>query len=140
MIHPVSINKLLAIHLLLIISLLLTGCPTPEADAESEGEETGFLEMINSGLEEMTSSLAGTVYIDGRPQAYGTIQVWDEEENLVAQERANGSGHFRITDLKAQRYYIRYLNASGAYFGEPIMVQLRPGRPEVLDLELSSDR
>ncbi len=134
MIHPRTVPRLISLSLMIILSLFLFGCPNP--DGEENGEGTSFLEMINEGIEDMPSSLTGTVYVNGRVQAFGTIQVYDEEDNLVAQERANLNGHYRITDLRARTYYIVYLNASGSPLGEPIMVQLRPGRPEVVDLEI----
>jgi hypothetical protein len=137
MIHPDKFPRLISIPAILILALLLFGCPNPEGEENGEGEGTSFLEMINEGLEDMPSSLTGTVYVNGRVQAFGTIQVYDEEDHLVAQERANLYGHFRIVDLRAQTYYLVYLNASGSALGEPVMVQLRPGRPEVFDLEIT---
>lgn len=121
-----------------ILLLSLVGCPQPEGEDNGDDSDSGFVsDFVDSAWGEALGSIAGTVYIDGNPQAYGTVQALNEEGKLVAQERCNQTGHFRIMGLRHGTYRLVYLNARGAPFGEETIVRVRPGRFESVDLELS---
>ena len=90
-----------------------------------------------SALRNVKASISGTVYLDGRP-SFGTVVLLDMNGKQVAQQQTNMNGHFRITDIPAGRYQIQYLNNHGIPFGEPSIVEVRLGRPETVDLKLSS--
>jgi hypothetical protein len=91
-----------------------------------------------NALTKIKSSIAGTVYIDGRPQAFGTVQAW-KDGALIAQERATQSGHYQIKDLDPGTYSIVYLNARGNPFGGETIVEVRRGRFEQVDLQLTGN-
>ena len=121
-----------------VLLLSLVGCP--ESAGEDTGEDSGsgiVSEFVDSAWGEALGSIAGTVYIDGNPQAYGTVQALDEEGKLIAQERCNQTGSFRIRGLRQGIYRLVYLNARGSPFGEATVVRVRPGRFERVDLELT---
>ncbi len=88
------------------------------------------------GLKNVKASIAGTVYIDGRPQAFGTVQAW-RDGAMVQQQRCGQSGHFHLKDLNAGKYTVVYLNARGAPIGGETVVQVRLGRFETVDLYLT---
>jgi hypothetical protein len=92
-----------------------------------------------SQLQNVKGSIGGTVYVDGRPQAFGTVQAYLGDQ-LVGQERCSQSGHFTIRDLSPGTYTVIYLNASGGPIGGETIVELRLGRFEQVDLELSVQR
>ncbi len=121
-----------------ILLLSLVGCP--ESAGEDNGDDSGsgiVSEFVDSAWGEALGSISGTVYIDGNPQAFGTVQALDEEGIMIAQERCNQTGHFTIRGLRQGTYRLVYLNARGAPFGEETVVRVRPGRFERVDLELS---
>jgi len=89
-----------------------------------------------SQLKKVKSKIAGTVYVDGRPQAYGTVQAY-KDGTLVAQERCGDSGHYTLPDLDPGTYTLVYLNARGAPIGGDTVVEVRMGRFETVDLELT---
>ncbi|MCX6645979.1 MAG: hypothetical protein NTY09_06445 [bacterium] len=92
-------------------------------------------------LKGVKGSISGTVYIDGRPQAFGTIQVFklDDAGNstYVAQDRCTETGHYIIQGLDAGTYSVTYLNARGNPIGGNTTVEVRLGRFEPLDLNLT---
>jgi hypothetical protein len=121
-----------------ILLLSLVGCPESAGEDNGEDSDSGIVsEFVDSAWGEALGSIAGTVYVDGNPQAYGTVQALDEEGKLIAQERCNQTGHFRIMGLKQGIYRLIYLNARGSPFGGETVVRVRPGRFERVDLELS---
>jgi len=87
-------------------------------------------------LKKVKLKIAGTVFIDGRPQAYGTVQAW-KDGALVGQIRATQSGHYNLANLDPGTYTLVYLNARGAPIGGETVVQVRMGRFETVDLELT---
>jgi len=98
-----------------------------------------FLSFTLMGFEcdvEAKSKIGGTVFIDGRPQAYGTVQAWQDGE-LVAQTRCNQTGHYTLPNLDAGTYTLVYLNARGAPIGGETIVEARMGRFEPVDIELN---
>jgi hypothetical protein len=98
----------------------------------------GALSGISCGrLKNIKASVSGTVYMDGRPVS-GTVILTDQNEQVIAQERTNTNGHFRITDLQPGTYYIQYLNYQGVPWSTRQLVEVRLGRPEVVDLQLSA--
>jgi hypothetical protein len=115
------------------------GCPKPESD-DTEGDGPNVLGAIQNELNNTPGQLSGTVFLDGRPQAYGTVQVLDLEGKLVGQERAGQTGHYRILDLLPGDYDVVYLSASGNPIGQKIRVRIRPGRFEQLDLEFTTQQ
>lgn len=122
-----------------ILLLSLVGCPEPKGEDNGDDSGSGLVsDFVDSAWGEALGSIAGTVYINGNPQAFGTVQALDEEGKLVAQERCNQTGHFRILGLRQGTYRLVYLNARGAQFGEETVVRVRPGRFERVDLELST--
>jgi hypothetical protein len=92
-------------------------------------------------MKSVKGSISGTVYIDGRPQAFGTIQVYkmDGTPNgtYVAQDRCTETGHYIIQGLDAGTYQVTYLNARGNPVGGVTTVEVRLGRFEPLDLNLT---
>ena len=99
----------------------------PGSDSDNDGPAIQF---------EAKSKIAGTVYIDGRPQAYGTVQAWLDGA-MVAQERCTQSGHYVLANLEAGTYTLVYLNARGAPIGGETIVEARVGRFEQVDIELT---
>jgi len=112
-----SSNRTLAalLGILLLVMLLGTAC---------------------SAFRNIKASIAGTVYVDGRPQAFGTVQAYLGTA-LISQERCTQSGHYQIRDLDPGDYTIVYLNARGAPLGGETYVTVRLGRFETVDLQLS---
>ncbi len=95
----------------------------PETDTVSEG------------------NIAGTVFMDGKPFAFCTVQafmVTGAEETLVAQERVTTAGHYQLKNLEPGMYKLVCLNPQGNPVGEPTTVEVRAGRFEQVDLVLSS--
>ncbi len=90
-------------------------------------------------MRNIKGSIGGTVYVDGRPQAFGTVQAYLGDQ-LVGQERCSQSGHFTIRNLDPGTYTVIYLNAQGGPIGGETIVELRLGRFEQVDLELSVQR
>lgn len=88
------------------------------------------------GLSNIKGSISGTVFVDGRPQAFGTVQVLMDGQ-LIAQERCTQTGHYIIKGLSAGTYEVVYLNARGNPIGEATVVQVRMGRFEQVDLQLT---
>jgi hypothetical protein len=82
-------------------------------------------------------SISGTVYVDGRPQAFGTVQVYNELGTLVSSDRCTETGHYIIRGLDAGRYEVTYLNARGSPIGQPTIVEVRLGRFEQVDLNIT---
>jgi len=91
-----------------------------------------------SQLTNIKASIAGTVYIDGRPMPHGTVQAINEAGHVVGQERTSASGHYIIKDLDPGTYKLVFLNANGMQFGKETTVEVRRGRFEQVDLELSA--
>ena len=87
-------------------------------------------------MRNVKGSISGTVYVDGRPQAFGTVTVSTEEGQFVAQERCTETGHYMLRGLDAGTYLVTYLNARGNPLGEPTKVEVRIGRFEQVDLNL----
>lgn len=87
------------------------------------------------GMSNIKGSISGTVFVDGRPQAFGTVQVL-RDGIMVAQERCTQTGHFIIKGLDAGTYDVVYLNARGNPVGDVTVVQVRMGRFETVDLQL----
>ena len=112
-----SKNSTLALTLILVLLFSMTG-------------------IACGGLSKVKSKIAGTVYIDGRPQAYGTVQAW-KDDTMVIQERCSQSGHFNLAALDPGTYTLVYLNARGAPIGGDTIVHVRIGRFETVDLELT---
>ncbi len=113
--------------------------PRPSSMAIAGLALTAILLLTSCGqLRNIKASIAGTVYIDGRPVAFGTVQVVNEAGVVVAQERTTSSGHYQIKDLDPGTYKVVYLNARGVRFGRETMIEVRRGRFEQVDLELSS--
>ena len=90
-----------------------------------------------SQLANIKASISGTVYMDGRPVAFGTVQAINDAGQVVASERTGSSGHYLLKDLDPGRYKLVYVNANGALFGKETIVEVRRGRFETVDLELS---
>ena len=90
-----------------------------------------------SKLKNIKAPVTGTVYMDGRP-ASGTVAIKDEGGTVIAQERTNINGHFRITDLNPGTYKIVYFNYQGVPWKTEQVIQIRLGRPEVVELQLNS--
>jgi len=88
------------------------------------------------GLGNIKGSISGTVYVDGRPQAFGTVQVFTADGQYIASERCTQTGHYIIQGLDAGTYEITYLNARGAPLGQVTTVEVRLGRFEPVDLQL----
>lgn len=88
------------------------------------------------GMGSIKGSISGTVFVDGRPQAFGTVQV-HKDGHMIAQERCTQTGHYIIKGLDAGTYEVLYLNARGNPIGEVTIVQVRMGRFEQVDLELT---
>jgi hypothetical protein len=130
----------LAISILLLIMVpALSGCPdNGQRYNSTEDEESGhgFLETANPS--QHPGQISGTVYVNGNPQAFGTVQVFDMDGNQAGQERCTEYGHYTIKDLLPGRYNVVYLSASGRQLGEPTMVQVRPGRMEQVDLHIEA--
>jgi hypothetical protein len=89
-----------------------------------------------SQLTRIKAQIAGTVYVDGRPQAFGTVQAY-KDGALISQERCTQSGHYQLKDLDPGEYTIVFLNARGAPIGGETIVDVRLGRFEQVDLQLS---
>jgi len=98
-----------------------------------------FLGTACDRLRNVKGSIGGTVFVDGRPQAFGTVQAY-LGDTVVGQERCSQSGHYTIRDLEAGTYTLIYLNAMGAPIGGETIVELRLGRFEQVDLQLSVQR
>lgn len=96
----------------------------------------GMTGMSCNMADKVKAKIAGTVYVDGRPQAYGTVQAWKDGQ-MVAQERCTQSGHYNIANLDPGTYTLVYLNARGAPIGGDTIVEVRIGRFETVDLELT---
>jgi hypothetical protein len=118
-------NRILIPLLLILMALVLTSA------------SCGFMKSVKG-------SISGTVYIDGRPQAFGTVQVYklDDAGNgtYISQDRCTETGHYIIQGLDAGKYEITYLNARGAPVGGVTTVEVRLGRFEPLDLNLTVQR
>jgi len=126
--------------LLLILFPVLCGCPPDSErynsqDSDEETERT-FLDIANPS--QHPGQISGTVYVDGNPQAYGTVQVFDMDGNQAGQERCTQYGHYTVKDLLPGRYNVVYLSSSGRQLGEPTMVEVRSGRMEQVDLEIET--
>ncbi len=135
--------KLKSIYIIIIFLLpvfTMCGCPEPSPGSNpgngDQSDSSGEHSFINP--EGFPGSIAGTVYLDGRPLPYGTVQAFDSESKLAAQERCTLAGHYTLKDLLPGRYSLICLGASGAPIGKETIVQVRPGRFEQVDLELSS--
>jgi hypothetical protein len=89
-------------------------------------------------LRNLKASIAGTVYMDGRQQAWGTVQAMNEAGQVVAQERCTDSGHYQLKNLDPGRYTLVYVNNMGVPYGGETVVEVRRGRFEQVDLYLSS--
>ncbi len=86
------------------------------------------------------ASVSGTAYMDGRP-IQGTILLLDMNGTVVNQCRTGMNGHYQIRDVSAGKYELRFLNMQGVPFGREVSIEVRLGRPERVDLQLSaSDR
>jgi len=88
-------------------------------------------------MRNVKASIAGTVYMDGRPVS-GTVVVYDMNGQEVAQARTTLEGHFIIKGLNPGTYKLRYLNMQGFPFGSEKVVEVRLGRFEQVKIELSS--
>lgn len=119
----------------LIFSFTLTGCPEAE-NSNGESEGTVWNQFVDSAMGDALGSIAGTVYINGRPEAFGTVQVLNEDGKQVASDRATQFGHYTIRGINQGTYRLVYLNARGAPVGEETVVRVRPGRLEQVDLLL----
>ena len=98
----------------------------------------GLLGTVSCGrLKQIKGSISGTVYMDGRPVS-GTIILKDANGATIAQERTNTGGHYRITDLEPGTYIVQYLNYQGVPWAKTQTVEVRIGRPEIVDLQLSA--
>jgi len=118
---------------------ILVGClPEDNAKRDDKKDTTDSAFFSAADPANFVGSIGGTVYINGHPQAFGTVQVFDTEGNLVSQERCSQTGHYTIKDLKPGTYKLVYLNARAAPLGEETIVQVRPGRFEQVDLQLST--
>ncbi len=124
---------------LVAFAAILVGCP-PEDNARRDDKKDTTDPAFFSAADpaNFVGSIGGTVYVDGNPQAYLTVQVFDSEGNLASQERCNQTGHFTIKDLKPGTYKLIVLNARAAPIGEETIVQVRPGRFEQVDLQIST--
>jgi hypothetical protein len=92
-----------------------------------------------SRLMNIKASIAGTVYMDGRPVAFGTVQAINEGGTVVGSERTTDSGHYIIKNLDPGTYTLVYLNSNGVQFGRETTVQVRRGRFETVNLEISME-
>jgi len=90
-------------------------------------------------LRNLKASIAGTVYMDGRPAGWGTVQLLNEAGQVVAQERCTDSGHYNIRNLDPGRYTMVWLNNQGVPYGGETVVEVRRGRFEQVDLYLTRD-
>jgi hypothetical protein len=84
------------------------------------------------------SSLTGGVFLDGRPVT-GTVFLKNEAGDVIAQQKTSVEGRYRLTGLKPGAYTIHYLNYQGVEWAEFFRVELRPGMPEIVDLQLHSE-
>jgi len=90
-------------------------------------------------LTNLKASIAGTVYMDGRPVAFGTVQAYNEAGHVVGSERTTDSGHYIIKNLDPGTVTLVYLNSNGVQFGRETVVEVRRGRFETVNLELSME-
>src|SRR3990172_7586655 len=79
---------------------------------------------IDCGPPNVKSEIAGTVYVDGRPSAYSTIQAW-LDDTLVAQVRCTHYGHYDFPNLDPGTYKLICLNAQGMQIGRETVVEVR---------------
>jgi hypothetical protein len=100
-----------------------------------------FLSSGCAGLAgKIKGSISGTVYMDGRPTS-GTILIKDAGGTVIQQARTNLNGHYQLKDLSSGTYTLQYLNMQGMPFGHETTVEIRMGRFEVVDIQLTaSDR
>jgi len=109
------IYRTLAVFLIIIVSQAATG--------------------TDCGPPNVKSKIAGTVYVDGRPSPYGTVQAWLDGK-LVAEERCTLYGHYNLPNLDPGTYKLIYLNAMALQIGRETVVEVRKGRFEQVDIEL----
>jgi len=86
-------------------------------------------------------NIAGTVFMDGRPFAFCTVQAFrisGVEETLVVQERVTTAGHYQLKNLEPGTYKLVCISPQGNPVGNPMTVEVRAGRFEQVDLVLSS--
>ena len=129
----IKLRNFILLSFSLLLCLIVAGCPNPE-NGESEGNV--WEQFVDSAMGDALGSISGTVYINGRPQAFGTVQAFNEDGQMVKQERCTQYGHFTISELEQGTYHLVYLNARGAPLGEETVVRVRPGRFERVDLRL----
>jgi len=82
---------------LLVCALFITGCPKPKEPAPSDVPETGYdiTDPANQG------DVHGIVYVDGRPQAFGIVQIYDTADSKLKECRTNTEGSYTLCDFRA---------------------------------------
>jgi len=124
---------LTAIGALLVCMLFATGCPKPKEPAPSDAPETGY----DITLPANQGDVHGIVYVDGRPQAFGIVQIYDTSENKLKECRTNTEGSYTLCDFAPGRYILRYINAVGNRVGEDVEIEILPARDIEKDLKFA---
>jgi len=122
------------IILLAFSALGLTGCPDSQPPPEENpgGAEYTPDHPANNG------DVHGVVYVDRAPRAFGTVQIFDDELNMLAECRCDAEGVYEMTDFVPGSYLIRYLNSVGNQLGEDQEFEIKAGRDITLDLRYTT--
>ena len=124
---------LAAISALLVCMLFTTGCPKPSEPAPSDAPETGY----DINLPANQGDVHGIVYVDGRPQAFGIVQIYDTADKKLKECRTNTEGAFTLCDFAPGRYILRYINAVGNRVGDDIEIEILPAQDIEKDLRFT---
>jgi hypothetical protein len=145
--------------------LMLFGCSSPKADlsrdipdqpqaamsplstsdseipAESApAEETSPPGYVETPEEPDTSAtlgtIAGAVSVDGRPKAFGTVQVLVNKHTVVKDAECDVLGRFRVGELRPGTYYLRYIDSRGVIMGDTVSCTVKAGETVQVDIHL----
>jgi len=113
----------------------------PEIPAESAPtEQTGPPEYVETPEEPDASStlgaIAGTVTVDGRPEAFGAVQVLVNRHTVVKDTPCDVLGRFRVAQLRPGRYYLRYIDSRGVIMGDTVSCYVKAGETVQIDIKL----
>ena len=119
--------------LLIVCMTFAAGCPKPKEPAPSDVPETGYdiTHPANQG------DVHGIVYVDGRPQAFGIVQIYDTGDSKLKECRTNTEGSYTLCDFAPGKYILRYINAVGNRVGEDVEVEILPARDIEKDLRFT---
>ena len=83
-----------------------------------------------------SSSVAGYVYMNQKLMPNFTIQLKDNYGKILAQGKTNQQGHFIIKDVPPGEYEIQILTFAGTPHPKTFNIKVRPGRTEIVDIDL----